>query len=187
MRLHLPIFMAITMKYKLLPLLLLVFFVSGCSPSNQGGTQASSTTIAPIPAPTPERYRQELEIVRRGNFKKQRLLNKSEESLYWRLEDYCSQNNFQIFAQVSLGEILSTRTEDYRFVNSKRVDFCITDSNLMPVAVVEYQGSGHKNNTSDERDAVKRAAVENANVFYIEINVGEERQAHEILDRYLMS
>jgi hypothetical protein len=55
----------------------------------------------------------------------------------------------------------------------------------MPIAVVEYQGSGHKNSTSDERDAVKRAAVENADMHFIEINVGEERQAHEILERYL--
>ena len=172
----------VSINVKLFPLLVLALLLSACSPSNQSNTP--SGTIAPIPAPTPERYRQELEIVRRGNFKKQRLLNKSEESLYWRLEDYCSQRDFHLFAQVSLGEILSTRMEDYRFVNSKRVDFCITDKHLMPIAVVEYQGSGHKNNTSNERDAVKRAAVENANVFYIEINAGEERQAHAILDKF---
>lgn len=178
--------MARNMKNKLLPLAAIAFLIVGCSPTNQTSTSATSGTIAPIPAPTPERYRQELEIVRRGNFKRQRLLNKSEESLYWRLEDYCSQNDLKLFAQVSLGEILTTRREDYRFVNSKRVDFCITDSNLMPIAVVEYQGSGHKNSTSNERDAVKRAAVENADVLFIEINVGEERQAHEILSRYLV-
>lgn len=28
-------------------------------------------------------------------------------------------------------------------VNSKRVDFCITDNSFWPLAVIEFQGSGH--------------------------------------------
>ena len=170
---------------KLLPLLLLLL-LAGCSPSNQTSGQAGGQ-IAPLQPPTPERYQQELAIVRRGNFKKKRLLNRSEEEVYRRLEAYCDERNLKVFAQVSLGEILSADSENYRFINSKRVDFCITNSNLMPVAVVEYQGSGHKNTTSTERDAIKREATEIAQMHYIEIHVGAEREVGEILNRYFVS
>ena len=169
---------------KLIPLLLVVF-LTGCSPSNQSTNAANQ--IAPLQPPTPERYQQELEIVRRGSFKKKRLLNRSEEDVYAKLLDYCNERNLHVFAQVSLGEILSADSANYRFINSKRVDFCITNSNLMPIAVVEYQGSGHTNSTSEERDAIKRQATEIAQMHYIEIHVGAENQVGEILNSYFVS
>lgn len=168
---------------KIILLLITLLLISGCSQSPQN-TQASNSQIAPAPPPTPERYRQELEIVRRGNYRRQRLMNKSEERVYRNLVSYCDDRNLKVFSQVSLGEILSAGTEYYRFINAKRIDFCITDHNLMPVAAVEYQGSGHFNETSEERDEVKRTAIESADLFYISVNVGSENEVGRILDRY---
>lgn len=163
-------------------LLVVVVLLSGCSKSPSQGAQSGSL-LSTSPPPTPARYRQELEVVRRGNFKKRRILNKKEEEVYWELVKYCKQNNLKVFAQVSLGEIVSSGGEEYRYVNSKRVDFCITDRGFYPIAVVEYQGSGHMNETSEERDGVKREAVENAGITYVSLNVGSEhRVAEELQD-----
>jgi hypothetical protein len=57
----------------------------------------------------------------------------------------------------------------------------------MPVAVVEYQGSGHANNTSEERDAIKREATEIAKMYYIEIHVGSENNINDILNSHFNS
>ena len=165
---------------------IIIVLLTGCSPSPQSGSsQGGNTQISPTQPPTPERYRQELEIVRRGNYKKQRLLNKSEERVYRNLLSYCDDRNLKVFSQVSLGEVLSAGTEHYRFINAKRIDFCITDRNFMPVAAVEYQGSGHFNETSEERDGVKRTAIESANMHYIAIDVGSENDVDRILNSYL--
>ena len=172
------------MMTKFLPLLI-ILFLTGCSPS-QNSTN-STNLLTPLQPPTPERYQQELEVVRRGSFKKKRLLNRSEEDVYWKLVNYCKERNLKVFAQVSLGEILSADSENYRYINSKRVDFCITNSNLMPVAVVEYQGSGHANSTSEERDAIKREATEIAKMYYIEIHVGSENNISDILNSHFNS
>lgn len=114
-------------------------------------------------------------------------MNKSEETVYWNLVRYCKDKQLKVFTQVSLGEILNADSEHYRYINAKRVDFCITNRNFMPVAVVEYQGSGHFNETYEERDAIKREAVESAGLFYIPLNVGEENNTAVIFDQHLAS
>lgn len=166
------------LKYSLF--IVVILLLSGCSNSKHLQSNSGSLLTPPVP-PTPARYRQELEVVRRGKFKKMRVLNRKEEQVYWNLMDYCNQKNYKLFAQVSLGEILSSSGEEYRYINSKRVDFCITDKSFYPIAVVEYQGSGHHNETSEERDSVKREAVEKAGISYISLNVGRENDVEEEL------
>jgi len=163
-------------------LLLVILLLSGCSPNQQQSGQSGSL-LSSSPPPTPERYRQELEVVRRGNFKKKRMLNKKEETVYGNLMTCCNERKLNVFAQVSLGEILASGGEEYRYINSKRVDFCITDKRFYPIAVVEYQGSGHVNETSKERDRIKREAVENAGIAYISLEVGQENDVQEVLQR----
>lgn len=171
------------MKLKYSLLIVVVLLLSGCSNGKQLQGNSGSLLTPSVP-PTPARYRQELEVVRRGKFKKMRVLNKKEEQVYWNLMDYCNQKSYKVFAQVSLGEILSSPGEEYRYINSKRVDFCISDRNFYPVAVVEYQGSGHHNETSEERDIVKREAVEKAGITYISLNVGRENDVEEELQSH---
>jgi len=158
---------------KILTPVLLLCLLTGCSPFTQ-----NTTTSGNLLTPTP---------VRRGKFKKKRLMNKSEEHIYWKLVGYCKNRNLNVFTQVSLGEILNANSEHYRYINAKRVDFCITDRNFMPVAVVEYQGSGHFNETYQERDAIKRQAVESAGLFYIPLHVGEEENVVNILESHFVN
>ena len=145
---------------------------------------SAHTSTAPTP-PTPAKYRQELEVVRQGRYRKKRLMNKSEERVYWNLVNYCQDRNLKVFSQVSLGEVLNAEGEFYRFINAKRIDFCITNSNFIPLAAVEYQGSGHVNETSEERDEVKRTAIESAGILYISLNVGSESDIGDMLEEYL--
>jgi hypothetical protein len=81
---------------------------------------------------------------------------------------------FYVFPQVSLGEILHTAVDDaYRAINSKRCDFLIANRRGYPVAVLEYQGSGHNiGGTAERRDRIKRIALEKAGVRYVEIKEG---------------
>lgn len=76
----------------------------------------------------------------------------------------------RLFAQVSLGEILSSKNEmAHKCINSKRVDLLIIDGGGNPLIVIEYQGKGHHNNNAPARDAVKKEALRKADIEYIEI------------------
>lgn len=87
---------------------------------------------------------------------------------------------FYVFPQVSLGQIIRTTApmpwqadQAYRAINSKRCDLLIADRYGNPVAVLEYQGSGHNiGGTAERRDRVKRIALEKAGVRFVEIKDG---------------
>jgi Protein of unknown function (DUF2726) len=87
---------------------------------------------------------------------------------------------FFVFPQVALGQIIRTTApldwqadHAHRAINSKRCDFLIADRHGNPVAVLEYQGSGHDiGGTAERRDRIKRIALERAGVRYVEIRDG---------------
>jgi hypothetical protein len=87
---------------------------------------------------------------------------------------------FFVFPQVALGQIIRTTApldwqadHAHRAINSKRCDFLIADRRGNPVAVLEYQGSGHNiGGTAERRDRIKRIALERAGVRYVEIRDG---------------
>ena len=73
-----------------------------------------------------------------------------------------------VMAQVSLGEVLSSRdARAYSAINSKRVDLLIVSRSGDPIAAIEYQGHGHYQGTAAARDAVKKEALRKAGVQYI--------------------
>lgn len=84
---------------------------------------------------------------------------------------------YYVFPQLSLGEIIHTSAdlqwqakEAHRPINSKRCDLLIADRNGKPVALLEYQGSGHDiDGTAQRRDEIKRIALERAGARYVEI------------------
>jgi hypothetical protein len=103
---------------------------------------------------------------------------------------------FWIFPQVSLGQIIGTEGEGnpeadeaYRAINSKRCDLLIADRSGNPVAVLEFQGSGHDlGGTASRRDEIKRIALTRARVQFVEIRDGTapgeiERTIRELLAR----
>jgi Protein of unknown function (DUF2726) len=73
---------------------------------------------------------------------------------------------FYVFPQVALGQILRTEPASgaaadaaYRAINSKRCDLLLADRSGLPVAVLEFQGSGHYvGDTAQQRDEIKRRA-----------------------------
>lgn len=82
----------------------------------------------------------------------------------------------RVFAQVSLGEILSSKCNSaYQCINSKRVDILIIDGAGNPVVVVEYQGEGHYKKNAPARDAVKKEALRKAGIGYIEVTPEHEK------------
>lgn len=128
--------------------------------------------------PAPEYKREEttaerqLNAVRSSEFRKRPLMNKSEYSVFCKLEKLLSASHcgYRVFSQVSLGEILgSDDKQAYLAINSKRADFVIIDWSGHPIAVVEYHGSGHFQGDAVVRDAVKREACASAGIAFIEL------------------
>lgn len=90
----------------------------------------------------------------------------------------------RVTAQVSLGEVIrvregkgspEARKAGYAPINSRRLDFAVVNRFGHLTAAIEYQGSGHPQNTSFMRDATKREALRKAVVPVIEALPGFQR------------
>ena len=147
-------------------------------------------TITPIHQQENESFsKKQLAEVLKCKFAKQRLFNYTEEKVYRILIDLINthaKGNFTVNGQTSLGEILKCK-ERFAFnaINSKRVDLLIVDKNLMPVAAIEVNGTGHYQKNALERDEIKRAAIESAGIKYIAVRENED--AKEKLNRELFN
>jgi hypothetical protein len=115
---------------------------------------------------------EQLRIVMGASFKKCPLLSKSESRVLYAAEKAIKAEKltWRVMAQVSLGEVLSSRDAGaYGAINSKRVDILIVSSRGVPIAAMEYQGSGHHQGSAAARDAVKKEALRKAGVRYVEV------------------
>ena len=103
---------------------------------------------------------------------------------------------FYVFPQVSLGQIIGTERAGepesnaaHQAINSKRCDLFIADRSGTPIAVFEFQDSGHDiGGTATRRDEIKKIALERAGVQFIEIKDGTansemQRTIRELLAR----
>jgi len=112
-----------------------------------------------------------------AEFKPRRLLNKSETRLFRAMDKLVTElapPGWQVMAEVSLGEIISSNDQDaYLCINSKRVDLLIVDEECRPLHAIEYQGGGHHQGTAAARDAVKKEALRRAGIGYVEVVGGE--------------
>ena len=118
---------------------------------------------------------EQLKTVSKATFTSRCLLNKSEAKVFDTLDTAVISRNsgWQVMAQVSLGEFLtSADTDAYFAVNSKRVDFALMDEKCRVVHALEYQGSGHHQGSAAARDAVKKEALRKAGIGYHEIVAG---------------
>ena len=130
---------------------------------------------------------EQLRLVMGAKFEKRRLLSRSEAQVLYAAErainTAAADLKWRVMAQVSLGEVLSSRdARAYSAINSKRVDLLIVSRSGDPIAAIEYQGHGHYQGTAPARDAVKKAALRKAGVRYIEVTPesGTENMAREI-------
>jgi Protein of unknown function (DUF2726) len=126
-------------------------------------------------------------------FQKQKILNAGEAKVFYRTQqilDKQDKQNWHVFAQVSYGEFLSTscfsdvkKQRAYSAINSKRADILIVDNFGLPRIVIEYQGEGHYQGNADQRDEIKKIAVERANIVFLELY--PNFKDHEIIDAVL--
>ncbi|WP_165352878.1 DUF2726 domain-containing protein [Loktanella sp. IMCC34160] len=84
--------------------------------------------------------------------------------------------DMMVFPQVSYGEFLKTSDRKlFWSFNAKRADMVIIAADYRPVAVVEYQGSGHWGRTrrdgrdAERRDTLKRRVLARAGLPLIEV------------------
>jgi hypothetical protein len=120
----------------------------------------------------------QLRTVMKAEFKPQPLLNKSEARLFRAMDKIVLElrPDWQVMAQVSLGEILRTDDKNaYSCVNSKRVDLLIVDGDCKPFHAFEYQGGGHFKgaHATAARDVVKKEALRRAGIGYTEVVPGD--------------
>lgn len=118
---------------------------------------------------------EQLVRVMAADFKPRALLNRSESQVFRALDAAVIARNpdWQVMAQVSLGEFLSSPDRSaYAAVNSKRVDFALMDSECRVRHALEYQGDGHHRGNAAARDAVKKEALRKAGIGYYEVVAG---------------
>jgi hypothetical protein len=119
---------------------------------------------------------QQMHAVMAGSFEKRRLLNHSEYRVFAIVESEIEahRTGHRVFAQTSLGEILTSKSHDaFHSINSKRVDILVVDRAGWPILAIEYQGDGHYLGTAAARDAVKKEALRKAGVRYVEFSPGD--------------
>jgi hypothetical protein len=130
---------------------------------------------------TPERAAldatEQLRCVMEADFAARALLNRPEAAVFKALDAAVIARNskWQVMAQVSLGEFLSSQDADAYFaVNSKRVDFALMDDQCQVRHALEYQGSGHHmpGGAAAARDAIKKEALRKAGIGYHEVVAG---------------
>lgn len=143
----------------------------------QAQPPAPWTASVPHWQPPPDYMDLQLEDVSRPDvsFSTSRVMNSGEWRVYRAALNVTRQpGGFYAFPQVALGQVIHTDSDDaYRAINSKRCDLLVTDRYGKPVAVVEYQGSGHNlGGAAAKRDRIKRIALEKAGVQFVEIPDG---------------
>lgn len=130
----------------------------------------------------------QLRIVSQHEFYKRKLMSKEEFFLFKKLESILENKHpgFRVFPQVALGEVMGAKNDaTYRCINSKRADFIIISRFGDPVAVIEYQGSGHYQGNAIERDAVKKEACRRAGIAYHEVVPGYNEHDLDLLLRHI--
>ncbi len=143
----------------------------------QGKVSPFQPKSDPIPKKVADAADQ-LRTVRKADFKAQPLLNKSEARLFRLIDKIVLElrPDWQVMAQVSLGEILRCEDRDaYWCINAKRVDLLIVDADCKPVHAIEYQGGAHFKgaHATAARDAVKKEALRRAGIGYVEVVAGD--------------
>jgi hypothetical protein len=156
-------------------LIYVVRFRPGRSLSRSRPRRSYSTPFRAEKVLAPERSNpgQQLNAVMAAPFEKRKLLSLAEFKVFRIVEEEiaAARRGHRVFAQTSLGEILSSPDDDaFHSINSKRVDILIVDKGGLPTVAVEYQGNGHYQGTAAARDAIKKEALRKAGVGYVEVS-----------------
>jgi hypothetical protein len=132
-----------------------------------------------------------LALANSENFRIRPILNGREREVFYALRDAIRtayKTKYLLFAQVPMGVFLQCGSDNaFRSINSKRVDFLVTNTKGDPVLVIEYQGSGHYQGSASVRDEVKRVACRSAGLELYEIvtNTRKEDYQNLVIERLL--
>lgn len=121
----------------------------------------------------------QLRAVTSAEFKPRKLMSKDEARTFYAAERAVKSMGAKcrVMAQVNLGEILSCPNKQaFSAVNSKRVDILIVSQFGDPIVAIEYQGHGHYQGDAPARDAVKKEALRQAGIAYLEVAPGDDGQ-----------
>lgn len=139
--------------------------ILGPSPKSRAGRRAG------VPAPAGlSRYQLQLRAVQNAErIHRKRLFNDEEKQVFnaaMRCIRNCHRRDLVVHGQVSLGEVIFARPDDaFRAINSKRVDFLVSDRFGNIKFVIEHRGGGSFINPEDyERNAVKHMALQRAGI-----------------------
>lgn len=150
----------------------------GRNAGKKGGKVAPLGKVVPVEAVKSNgSATDQLACVMAADFSARALLNRPEANLFKALDAAVIARNpgWQVMAQVSLGEFLSSPDKDaYWAINAKRVDFALMDPDARVVHAIEYQGSGHHlpGSSAAARDAVKKEALRKVGIGYHEVVAG---------------
>lgn len=111
------------------------------------------------------------------------VMGREEAFLFYKLENWVNARaqGERVFTQVPMGAYLHTSDDAaHLLIRHKRPDYVIVNQQGFPVCVVEYQGGGHYQGDARERDAIKKAALQRANIPLVEIFADEQNDAHLI-------
>ena len=144
-----------------------------------GSSRKGTAPVSFPPKNSPDRAivdaADQLRRVMNAPFTARALLNQHEAQVFKALDAAVVARNpdWQVMAQVSLGEFLASSDTDAFFaVNSKRVDFALMDPACRVRHALEYQGAGHHQGNAAARDAVKKEALRKAGIGYHEVVAG---------------
>lgn len=118
--------------------------------------------------PYEERMRERmLETVRRGEgYRKKRVLNATERRVFAALVSVCQENGWRVLPQVSMGQIVASDDEkEWMAVRGLVPDFCVTDKDFVPLAIVEVNGEGH----DPKNDRRKKILCKKIGMAYVEV------------------
>lgn len=103
------------------------------------------------------------------------LLNRSEEVAFRELQSITSDNNLKVFPKPRLSDVIQKdRTfltqREFDFYTRSHCDFVVTDNNLRPVMIIEYDGPLHENTKQQERDEIKNELCRRAGLGMLRIH-----------------
>jgi hypothetical protein len=163
-----------------------IFLFAGCNSNNQtknysnyNNYNSNNSRVNSTPTNQPfnqqEFYENQLSVVRREKFKKNKLVNKSEMELLEALEKALSSKGYRIMVQTSYGAFLGHDDKEVYFqVHSKRADFVVMNRFGYPEMVIEYNGEGHYQSNSSLKDDIKELSVQSANIPFVKITYNEK-------------
>jgi very-short-patch-repair endonuclease len=177
-------------RFNFLVFILSTIVLSGCqSQTNTTAQSNQSQSITNLPTPQRQQQESHLQAALRSRYQVKPLLKGQEYRLFMALNKLLRPYNLYCHAQVSLGEVFTNSDYDaYRAIMAKRADICIVDSQMTPVALVEFDGKGHYTDDPSLRDATKGSAAQSAGihlfrVFNDDMNHIEEHIKQSILPK----